>query len=502
MPSLGVLWVVASGTALAASPEEDCTSSLNNIAKGVADETLDWSTLDVILRPDNLAEQPKTWKPATPASTWSAAVDAAAAKLDEVAKTCFSLQVLPAPEALNTTIAALKVEDPGDYIARVYPNRAQDNTGLLPQVIALNSGQIPDDQPVQFALTQVTSNGAPGFAPTLALAPLTNQPDIWIPLRHLTVNGSVLVINGPTTSVAAEVPTAITFSPVLSSWEVYAGFTTRKAPKDLYLDAAKEFPQDQVVERKAATTALRRLVTEYNLAVARKSSADLATADPVGRLLAVQKALVETRRVFRSGGDGYEKSYDKKYADKYKKAEIGQLNFEFRYRQSPDATYVPEYPDLISAKVGANGRLNLDFPPEWSFPLAGVSGIGSFDGAYSQYPTPSSGVDGPTFTTLAEAKDAGGNEGGWVLDGSFGLSVLTGPSVGAGPSHITVSGLYRGVLPRGGDAVHVGGVAASLEVPISGQVALVGAYVTRWDPASEKWIATSGLSMAVGSSSK
>lgn len=437
--------------ALPAAAECDATPLVTN------DPTLarSWSVLELLGRassdvPDEkwLEQDPGTTTlGATPEARWKAATTRALAKVDPLVRGCTPAEL----DALEPILFARVFVVPTPVEALKQYALEHPPSSALVASVATTQGAFPAPVPLQLGLSQVVTKGQPGFAPSLAGSPAAKSPSAF--LRHLSIAGGALIVT-PTTQ-----------APELASFDVSAAWSNTPSPDDWLREVNAQQDQDAEGIAGLARAAVVDLFRNYKGTSTAPNEA------------AFRAALAASTRWFTS-------RVNDRYVDRHvvplERANLAWAGaVAMRVRGTPNATFVPELPDLLSAGVEATGRLQ--------FLRGGVGSLavqGSASAAYSGWST-------RRFASWS-AIDASAH--GARFDLSLGLSsTLTTGVLGAPAPRLTAQFVARGLLGASPDGNL--GFNGQLEVPVSANVSLLGSVLVRCN--SLGCIQTSGLTLAV-----
>jgi hypothetical protein len=464
-----------------------CDEHWQHVARvGSSPGSEDMGVLELLLRGQGFELPPEGWQPVG-AATWREVAEQASASWHALVAACAATNPDPSPEAVSVALAVLQPPDPVAY-AHQQHGSGPGTAGLLPAVVAAEAAGLPDEAVFQVAMAQVVTNGAPAFSGTMTTTPglyATRAPGF---LRHFTIGVDALVVTPPSTDPASALPSGVIFS----SAGLYLGSTTTRDVADAYVEAARNLEQDVDAYEQRVRTALQAAVAAY----ASQDSGE----EPVARALASRYAADTAERRFSSLLALY---YEKTYLEPWRKQHRGEFDLALRARVTPDATWVPTLPDLLSLGLTAGGYVDLT---KEDLPVRGLDAV-SLDGAIglylSGYPTPSSGEGDAVYTRL---DGAGRLVGGMVVDASLGLSLRVPTQRVGSFALIGVSGVGSGAVRWRGDGgapywTGAAGARGRVVIPVVGSLSMVGAYTYACYFGSEAAGTCSGVgsvSMAVG----
>jgi hypothetical protein len=309
----------------------------------------------------------------------------------------------------------MSVFQPPDPIAhaRRVEGSAPNTAGLLSQVVAAESAGLPDQAIVQVAVSQIITNGAPAFAGTLTSAPALYSTQAPAFLRHFTLGVDALVVTPPSQDPASALPAGVIFSSV----GLFIGSTTTRDVADAYVDAARGLEGDIDAYETLVASALQAAVSAH--------VSHGVSDDPGARTFATRYAAETALRTFETTLADY---YERVYLEPWRARHRGEFDVALRMRVTPDATWVPVLPDLLSVGLTAGGYYDLTAA---DLPLRGLEAV-AFEAAASVsasgFPTPSSGKGDAIYNR--EHVDGAGRAVGPRYSGSAQSPTHPTPSAG------------------------------------------------------------------------
>jgi len=483
---------------LAPAAHAQCPSTLNDaIYSPATDLARSWTVLDILLASENGGPPPQ-WLPHTvdtpagpplsvegednpalsangdtPEKRWEAAYARALERFHAHATACTADEFVAPLEGAWSSDA---FGDPTALEAlERYAQKTQPRSVLISRSVG-HLGGLPTTRPFVLALSQTVTRGQPGLAPSLALSPLTQDKNAF--LRHLVISASGLIINPDVPPPHAPVTAGGEVRPVFASMEASAGTSSDVRVDDWYnLVLANSVANvDALNEIRKAT--LRQLVLDY------------AAAKP-GEELARQRGTFSALRqaAFRNFRGDVFTYYERRYIEPH---ETRKTTFDWslslRARYTLDATWVAEVADL--AAFGLEGLFDFQFADTHDFKFSLTGGLLA---SASGYPTAQGWVR-PDLLPSPEATAAWGG----LADANLGLSLYV-PTEGSGSlvksARLTLLGLARGQARETGHTLRFG-FNATLEIPVSDNVAIAGSYTLRC-LGRGVCVSSSGLTFAV-----
>jgi len=453
-----------------AHAQVDCsTANINATLYSGNQLAQSWSVLEILLAsPDGT--MPPAWTAqdngnaalgATPPDRWTKVFSDSLQLFDQYAKACsptdFELQNGLTQEAFDQPIPKEALE--------VYASSHRISSAQLSPLIGLKGG-LPAPRPLQFSLSQVTTQGQPGFIPSISGSPFAKSTKpFW---RHvlLAFNATLINPSGGTTEQAA--------TPVLSSIDLFISTSTVPTPSDWFLYVSKNLTRDQVRVNGLRMSAVVQLVRLY-----KAKQPDASSRGPVFKAAA------------EAANDYFRRSVLDYYSEQYivpieTETDSIDASVALRLRATPNATWTPELPDLLSGSLeGAVNVLMLDTSNSGQ-----LTATASLAGAYSAFPT-------SEFQKWSEIDSYSQSRHSLLIDATLGLTYSLPSTIPLASTRLSASAVGRLAplrpLPGGGVEGNLGGSAA-LEVPVSKGVALVGSYTFR---CNRGCTAVSGLTLAV-----
>jgi hypothetical protein len=313
------------------------------------------------------------------------------------------------------------------------------------------SASVPAPQPFQVGLSQVVSAGQPGMQAVLGGAPgAKSDSKLW---RHTMVHGSALIIQTPSTSTGERVSLG---DPQFASGQLDVSYTSRRTLYDWSSETADQVVDiGQQLDRHALNAATRGLQT-----YAGEVKAGLA------RTTALADGVREMASVYRAAASAYFE--DVLIRKELERDHDSHWDLGLRGRISPRPDFVPELPDLVSFGVVGGGELALGSPTATHFALSTHGLL-----ALSMFPT--------TIYRRIDKGDRDGDLSG-LFDYSLDMALLVpGALAAAGRTRVACSGLLRYAFRTvSGQPEISAGANATIEVPLSGTIALAGTYTMRW----------------------
>jgi hypothetical protein len=283
----------------------------------------------------------------------------------------------------------------------------------------------------------------------------------------MTMAASAVVIQPVSTATtAAGMPTSSSqLKPVFASGELGFSSSTQETAYDWYSKIARQGAQTIAEMRADTAAAVNVLVRSYRAEQDRRPPPTPGAAVPVDVMRAQFGIAAAGARVH------FAKSTEAYYLDKFitdnlhnKAVFTGSL----RARVTPDATWVPNLPDLVSVALAHQGTV----------PFGGRSTLdpfGAFDyalsAAFSMFPT-------DKFQTL---NGTGDTKPTGLVDASMGLSLMLPNANRTGTTRVTIAALGRFRAAKNvNDKYEAGfGGSASVEVPVSERVSLLASFTER-----------------------
>jgi hypothetical protein len=335
------------------------------------------------------------------------------------------------------------------------------------------TGGVPAPQRLQLGLSQVISGGQPGMMASAmgALAP-TSRSSLW---SHLSVASSVLVLQAPAAPDAMMGSDALP-EPTFGAIDVAFLYSSKPTIYD-WTNALTRESQLAAEEDQFAIDAWN--ITDQLLETL---SAGLR-APAVDRASLLKEVVVGAgQSYFDSTGATLEAVVGDTLARLTRPV---HKDWAVRLRVSPDATYVPELPDLMSLAFAWSGEAGQERKLEDTYWRLSWS----VDGDLSAFPTAQyTTIDWGAFT----------DSFGGVVNASIGGVACFPVANQASPTRLEAAAVARWSKHRNDDedsGLYSGGGHISLVVPVAAGISLVGTYTFRYEEGS-RWITTTSFTFA------
>lgn len=460
--------------------EPTCQDRANGLFQGDAESQRvahSWNALEILLASSTIDVVPADWvnQDAVPLradtvaadaeqqhrANWRAAWAWAFARFDAFAEHCSPGELVP----LDSTGKPLDrsspfgVMSPPDVIGMIDAYQADNgvkvSSAALVELLG-SPGGVPTPQPLQIALTQVTTAGQPGFVGTLGSAPWARNNSALV--RHLTFSGSTLIVSPSQPSGGGSV------EPTFASGEFVVATALPNRAYDWLRGRAKQQPVIEARFRELVLSAEQDLVYLYKL-----RPADVAKETAFTGALSSASATLLAHSV-EYFGEALVRPEDEKVPT--------AGTFYARGRYTPDATWVPELPDLLSAGLGAAYYTAFSKTQD----KIGGAFHASLSLSYSDYSTTPTADGTPVLRTA----DFPASHPAVLGDVWTSLDVLA-PTTPAGRPYLTASATLRFAsreLAEGIPELSFGAKGA-LTVPVSPGIAIQAAFLSRWELAAD-----------------
>jgi hypothetical protein len=436
-----------------------------------------WNVLEILLAPRaDWYQPPNGWHDHDPlwqegnekqsADRWREVVDVALDYFDRCASQTAVPEAFPVghlftPADLDEELKRY-VSAGGEPVTETKIAVSADRVSLAisSEVLASPSGT-PAAEPVQIGLSQVVSAGQPGLMPSIAVNP--SPKDRHETMRHWLIQANGLIIEPVGSGGKPE-------TPIAASFDVAATLNNRRSAYDWHSWVASQVEWTTREYRSFGAAAVRRLIETYG---------GQDHADRLKRISAFQNAALGARQAFTDASIHW---IDNQFVKNALKEQNFLWGFAIRARVSPNATYLPDVPDLASAGLRAwlEGRWAVK---DWRIGLTG-----SVAASASGYPT-------EKFKTFATGSGDWNVLADWALGGAF--AYLSKSLMGN--SRLTVQHIGRVSGREGTRGRHEVslGFSAGLEIPVSETISLAGSYrMLCLGDASFKCTSFSGISFS------
>jgi hypothetical protein len=351
---------------------------------------------------------------------------------------------------------------------------ARPDDPVLAPVLAPGGG-VPAPQPLQFGLSQVVSGGQPGMmASAMGNLDQNGTNGLW---RHVSLAGSVLVLQ-PIQGAAAMDTTLP--EPQLGAIDVGFLYSSKPTIYD-WTDALTREKQLLAEDDQFSTDAWN--VTDNLLEVLSTQWPNMKTAEERQKL--IRDAVGVAGQAYFDSTDATLQSIVKDKLEELTRPVSS--DFALRIRVSPDASFVPELPDLMSLDLAWSGEAGQARKPDGAYWRL----TWSLDGDLSAFAV-------PQYRKISGNWDAFGDSLGGVVNASLGGVACLPTARQASPTRIDFASVARwskhandhedsGLYSAGG---HIG-----LTMPVGAGVSLVGTYTFRYEE-NTGWITITSFSFA------
>ena len=336
------------------------------------------------------------------------------------------------------------------------------------QPVLSPGGAVPAPQRLQFGLSQVVSGGQPGMlASASGLLDANNRDSRF--LRHASLAFSALVIQ-PTGPASSTMGAPAPAKPQIGAVDLGLLYSTRDTLYDWTdnLTSIKTTTADEDAFALDAWNITNDLLRE------------LSTTSTPGA-----PAPADVVQIVNVAGRAYFDATEPKLKIRVATPNPGTVSgWAIRFRASPDATFVPELPDLLSLQATWSGDAGQD---------------AATTGAYFRFKWAVAGSISALPTEKYATWDAGAitDTLGGVADASLGLAASVPTAGEASPTRLEAAAIGRFSKHAGdgqGAGNFSGGGHVQIGVPVGGGISLVGTYTARYEEARH-WITTAGFTL-------